>query len=337
MDRLKPEGSEPGFPVCQRTEPMTKDEESDALVFSASNLKSSPSLVQTDCVHTSRLCKRSALQLQAHKIHMKVGFADDTPSQAFLREALLTRAFNRISGPPRPPKAAPHGERPHVVPPTKPMPEPEHGPQPPPPQRPRVLRTRQPSEIELHRAEAITVYPTRLRAWAIFNGPAARFSWGKPLKGHLGRYTVYDTRRHVHVAACPPQADLLTLIALSMTDAPFPIEAVQILLDPIPEYPTPQIVLRQAGRPMLYTPVPWDLKGLGLPVRTIEHQAAQSLQTALQQVERTIPPTTQLEDRWARGQLEVHDTLGTLQDALPHDLDASQYYRGMDRASLTDQ
>ena len=187
---------------------------------------------------------------------------------------------------------------------------------------------RRPGSIALLRADSISVFPVDKRAAPIFEGPLSRFAWG----GQSGSdeatvFTVFDHVRHVLVEKCAPDASLHDVVALALSDAPFQVGAVQILSDVLPGLPELQIVLSELRRPVDELPIPWDLRPIGEPIKTVRHRALQDSTDALLDVQQLLHSPRNLRDEVAAGVVVVQDAIGALRPTLPRVLEDVQFFR----------
>ena len=187
----------------------------------------------------------------------------------------------------------------------------------------------EPSAETIVRAANIRLAPAVLHERDAFTSAAHSFKWARVTRDTLGYFTVFDTHRHASIGECGVHIDLETLVAQAIQSAPFEVEAIQILTDPVPEYPRPQLVLREAGRPWGTAPIPWDLRGVDRGIRTVEHVAGQALSEALQHVDQVAPGRPSLTEGVSNAAIVVHDALGPVQRIIPRDLQSIQYFRAL--------
>ena len=112
----------------------------------------------------------------------------------------------------------------------------------------------EPSAETIVRAANIRLAPAVLHERDAFTSAAHSFKRARVTRDTLGYFTVFDTHRHASIGECGVHIDLETLVAQAIQSAPFEVEAIQILTDPVPEYPRPQLVLRETGRPWAQPP-----------------------------------------------------------------------------------
>eukprot|EP00439_Symbiodinium_sp_Y106_P042086 s2698_g5.t1 len=174
----------------------------------------------------------------------------------------------------------------------------------------------------------VRIVPEELRAGPLFTAPVYQYSWGvQANRAASTAFTVFDHHRHVLVERCAPFASLQDIAALAINDAPFQVIAVKVLADPLPAYPTPQIVLSELGRPLDELPIPWDLRPIGEPVKTVRHLSRQDRQDALLDVQQLLTSPRNFAQEVAVGAIVVTDALGVLQPQLPANLHVVQHYR----------
>eukprot|EP00439_Symbiodinium_sp_Y106_P067758 s642_g11.t1 len=174
----------------------------------------------------------------------------------------------------------------------------------------------------------VRIVPEELRAGPLFTAPVYQYSWGvQANRAANTAFTVFDHHRHVLVERCAPFASLQDIAALAINDAPFQVGAVKVLADPLPAYPTPQIVLSELGRPLDELPIPWDLRPIGEPVKTVRHLSRQDRQDALLDVQQLLTSPRNFAQEVAVGAIVVTDALGVLQPQLPANLHVVQHYR----------
>ena len=138
---------------------------------------------------------------------------------------------------------------------------------------------------------------------------------------------VFDHVRHVLVEKCAPGASLHDVVALALSDAPFQVGAVQVLSDVLPGLPALQIVLSELRRPVDELPIPWDLRPIGEPIKTVRHRALQDSTDALLDVQQLLHSPRNLRDEVAAGIVVVQDAIGALRPSLPGVLEDVQFFR----------
>ncbi|CAE7464515.1 unnamed protein product [Symbiodinium sp. CCMP2456] len=74
-------------------------------------------------------------------------------------------------------------------------------------------------------------------------------------------------------------------------------------------------------------PIPWDLRGLDLQIRTVRHKPAQFVSDALIELQTLLPAGTDLDGLWRSAALHIADALGPLPERLPDDLHDVQAFR----------
>ena len=174
----------------------------------------------------------------------------------------------------------------------------------------------------------VTVTPTERRAAPLFEGPLSRFAWGGQNEdAEATVFTVFDHVRHVTLERCARDSSLHDVVALAITDAPFQVRAVQILIDALPSLPALQIILAEVGRPLDELPIPWDLRLIGEPIKTVRHRSLQESTDALLDVQQLLRSPRNLRAEVAAGSLIVQDALGDLRATLPRGLEDVQFYR----------
>ena len=187
---------------------------------------------------------------------------------------------------------------------------------------------RKPGAIALLRADSVAVMPIDKRAAPIFEGPLSSFAWG----GQSGAeesttFVVFDHVRHVVVERCARDASLHDVVALAITDAPFQVGAVQVLHDVLPGLPALQIVLAEVGRPVDELPIPWDLRLIEEPIKTMRHRSLQESSDAVLDVQQLLRAPRNLREEVATGSILIHDSNGALRDTLPRLLGEVQFFR----------
>ena len=205
-----------------------------------------------------------------------------------------------------------------------------------PPSRPRVgAAGRSPGQIAILRAEAVRVAPDELRAVPIFYAPAHTFSWGGAGREATNAFTVFDTCRHVTIERALPAASLVDMVALALSSAPYNVLSVQILADPVPGMPLPQLVLHEAHRPAIEMSIVWDLRPLDEGIFTLRHESRQNRADALTAAETALRQPRHLQAEVDAGTLVVSDALGVLQPQLPANLHVVQHLRVAVRPQLS--
>ena len=107
----------------------------------------------------------------------------------------------------------------------------------------------EPTVCQKIKADDVEVVPAFLKDRRTFEQPVAHFLWGEMAQGQQGTYTVFDRIRHVTVEKCQFQADLESIVALTIARAPFAVRSVQLLTAPLEGFPKPQIVIAEIARP----------------------------------------------------------------------------------------
>ena len=190
-----------------------------------------------------------------------------------------------------------------------------------------LLFTHEPSDQSMIRAANMRIMPEALQDRDLFTSPTHSYKWARVTRDTLGYFTVFDTQRHVSIGECGVHSDMETLVAQAIQTAPFNVIAVQVLTDPVPDYPRPQLVLHQADRPFASAPLPWDLRGIGKGVKTVEHTPGQALLDALHAVDLVAPGQPGLVVGQNNGAIAVLDVLGPIGRILPRDLQSVQHFR----------
>ena len=185
----------------------------------------------------------------------------------------------------------------------------------------------EPTVCQKIKADDVEVVPAFLKDRRTFEQPVAHFLWGEMAQGQQGTYTVFDRIRHVTVEKCQFQADLESIVALTIARAPFAVRSVQLLTAPLEGFPKPQIVIAEIARPRGELPIPWDLRPIGFQVRTIRHMPQQETGEALRALQTQLPPHTDLEGLWRDGLVHVSDALGPVEPRLTEHLDEIQFFR----------
>ena len=220
---------------------------------------------------------------------------------------------------------APNKPSPVVVPPDGPPPDPDRDPRTP-PGTARGRSSSRPSNADMIRAAQIRVLPAEVAEAAVYTAPVGAFSWSSASQGpHTGAFSVFDARRHHTVDRAYAHASLHDIVALAVAHAPFQIEAVQILTQPVQGLPQPQLVLKEAGRPPQEFPLVWDLRGIQEPVLTSRHLSREMRDEALQKLQLLF--LRDLRAEMMRGTLALFDCLGALPVQFPSDLWAMQHVR----------
>ncbi|CAE7311217.1 unnamed protein product, partial [Symbiodinium microadriaticum] len=190
-------------------------------------------------------------------------------------------------------------------------------------------------QIAILRAEAVRVAPDELRAVPIFYAPAHTFSWGGAGREATNAFTVFDTCRHVTIERALPAASLVDMVALALSSAPYNVLSVQILADPVPGMPLPQLVLHEAHRPAIEMSIVWDLRPLDEGIFTLRHESRQNRADALTAAETALRQPRHLQAEVDAGTLVVSDALGVLQPQLPANLHVVQHLRVAVRPQLS--
>ena len=184
----------------------------------------------------------------------------------------------------------------------------------------------EPTIIQKLQTEKVEYDPAFLSDRRTFGQPVANFLWGTMTQGNHGTYTVFDRLRHVTVEKCQWHADFESVAALAIARAPFAVRSIQLLTKPIEGLPKPQIVIAEFGRPPGELPIPWDLRDIGMQIRTIRHQPEQDAGAALRDLQTQLPPGTDLEGLWREGHIHLSDALGPVAVCLPATLTDSQHF-----------
>ena len=185
----------------------------------------------------------------------------------------------------------------------------------------------EPTIYQKIKADDVEVVPAFLKDRRTFEQPVAHFLWGEMSQGQHGTYTVFDRIRHVTVEKCQFQADLESIVALTLARAPFAVRSVQLLTVPLEGFPKPQIVIAEIARPRGELPIPWDLRPIGLQVSTIRHMPQQDTGAAIRALQTQLPTNTDLEGLWRDGLVHVSDALGPVEPRLTEHLDEVQFFR----------
>ena len=183
-----------------------------------------------------------------------------------------------------------------------------------------------PTDRQLIGVEDLTLLPPEFRDEHVFSAAFSKYKWGKAGREHFGKYTIFDTHRHATIATGAANADLQSLVAQAVADAPFVVGALQILTTTIEGLPKPQVVLHEAGRPLPAMPVPWDLRRPFGTIRTIEHRPGQNLRDALSKVQDSLTARRGLLQDFDSGALAVTDASGPVIDTLPQHLLRAQFF-----------
>ncbi|CAE7467338.1 CACNA1S [Symbiodinium sp. CCMP2592] len=196
-----------------------------------------------------------------------------------------------------------------------------------------------PTDLQLIRAEDLHILPPEFRDEEAFTSPISRFKWGRAHRDLFGLFTVFDTRRHAVIIQGVANSNLHTLVAQAVANAPFQVSAVHVLTCPLSGLPKPQLVLHEAGRPLPFMPVPWDLRQTDGLIRTVEHRQGQGILEALQAVYDTIGGLPTLMQRFEDRSVAVHDALGAVLHKLPDNLLKAQFFEtiAMPRGSFASQ
>ena len=187
---------------------------------------------------------------------------------------------------------------------------------------------RRPGSIALLRADSVAVTPADRRAAPIFEGPLSRFAWGGQNDADEATiFVVFDHVRHLVVERCARDSSLHDVVALAITDAPFQVGGVQVLTDVLPGLPALQIVLAELRRPIDELPIPWDLRLLGEPIKTVRHRSLQESSDAILDVQQTLRTPRNFREDVATGAIIVQDSMGDLRNTLPRQLEEVQFFR----------
>ncbi|CAE7213627.1 CACNA1S [Symbiodinium sp. CCMP2592] len=184
----------------------------------------------------------------------------------------------------------------------------------------------EPTTAQLLAAENVHVYPAAFRDWKYFTQPVSTFRWGTNAHRGAHSYTVFDHVRHVTVEACFSGVDLESVVALAVARAPFAVYSLMILTAPLAGLPRPQIVIAEEPRRPGEFPVPWDIRPLGLQIRTIRHFPEQPTSDAIRELQTQLAPGTDLDGLWRTSHIHIADSLGPLTARLPIDLNDVQHF-----------
>ena len=91
--------------------------------------------------------------------------------------------------------------------------------------------------------------------------------------------------------------------------------------------PRPQLILAESGRPADEHPLPWDVRPLGLELRTVRHVPSQPTNLAVQALDAVLPPGADVAGLWRTAAVHISDALGPLPQNLPADLTDVQFFR----------
>ena len=122
-------------------------------------------------------------------------------------------------------------------------------------------------------------------------------------------------------------ADLESIVALAVARAPFEVQWVMVLTAPVDGLPRPQLILAESGRPADEHPLPWDVRPLGLELRTVRHVPSQPTNLAVQALDAVLPPGADVAGLWRTAAVHISDALGPLPQTLPADLTDVQFFR----------
>ncbi|CAE7537022.1 unnamed protein product, partial [Symbiodinium sp. CCMP2592] len=172
-----------------------------------------------------------------------------------------------------------------------------------------------------HGPQDATLLPEYLDSAHYHNQDVCMFSWGSDVAENRERFTVFDTQRHVVLVGKRRTSTLKDLVEVALATAPFRVRAIQILIDTIPGLPRPQFILFQAEVRLDHAPVPWDLREVGGNIRTVLHMQGEFVTTAIDRLQRVLPPASPICDALRMGSMVVIDTLGMLGHRLPGDLE----------------
>ncbi|CAE7576372.1 unnamed protein product [Symbiodinium microadriaticum] len=213
------------------------------------------------------------------------------------------------------------------VPPEGPPPHPDRETRTPPASA-RGPSSSRPSNADLLRAAQIKVLPPEVAEAAVLTAPVGAFSWTSNDQGvHTGAFSVFDARRHHTADRAHQYATLQEIVALAIAHAPFQVIAVQVLTHTLRGLPTPQLVLQEAGRPPHEFPLVWDLRGIQEPVLTCRHLPRELRDDALNKLQRMPGFLRDLKAELAQGAIALFDSLGSLPDQLPSNLQVVQHVR----------
>ncbi|CAE7661080.1 unnamed protein product, partial [Symbiodinium sp. CCMP2456] len=187
----------------------------------------------------------------------------------------------------------------------------------PPKPRQRLLAAQAPGNRAMLRATQVKVLPDIVRSAPFFGAQVGTYSCvGFP----WGTYAVFDVVRHHAVGRIHATATLQEVIATAVEGAPYPVSAVQILMDPVPHLPAPQIVLRPTSQQPGHWPVVWDLRRIGEDIFTILLSPGHARTEALLTLQRKMQAPRNLVHEVQDGALALADSAGIIGAALAEDL-----------------
>ena len=181
-------------------------------------------------------------------------------------------------------------------------------------------------------ARSPLLLPAYLAGARVRDRAVCSFTWGGVDDGDEGgRFTVLDTTRHLTLLPKQQGATLRQVITAAIAAAPFPVQAIQVLIDGLVGLPRPQIVLFQAGEGAGPAPIPWDLRAVGAQVRTALHVPGETFQNAARRLRATLAEDPSVCDAILAGRLArrpaVSDAMGMVGRWLPADLEEVQHFR----------
>ena len=157
------------------------------------------------------------------------------------------------------------------------------------------------------------------------NQAAMKFSWGRVDGASNEAFSTFDVIRHAIVRPRSATATLQEIVEDAVADAPFIVQAVQVLTYNVPGFPRPQLILHRREDDPLSLPIPWDLRSIGGRVRTALHFPSESFDTSVAAVQRVCPELPELQVQLAERRVVALDATGVLGGNLPENLEEIQF------------
>ena len=194
-------------------------------------------------------------------------------------------------------------------------------------------------EIEAKSGESVTepfprLAPAYFRAASRQNQAAMDFSWGRVEGASNEAFSTFDVIRHAIVRPRRAAATLQEIVEDAVADAPFIVQAVQVLTYNVPGFPRPQLILHRREDDPLALPIPWDFRSIGGRVRTALHFPSEPFDTSVMAVQRVCPELPELFTQLSERRVVALDATGVLGDNLPENLEEVQFITVEPSASL---
>ena len=167
--------------------------------------------------------------------------------------------------------------------------------------------------------------PAYLPAAARREQAAIDFSWGGIVGVSNDAFAIFDVLRHVTVCPRSPTATLQDIVAAAVSNAPFVVQAVQVLTRNLPGFPRPQLVLHRREDDPRASPLPWDFRSVGGRVRTALHYPSEAFSASASAVQAVCPELPDLLASLLTQRLVAIDATGLMDDYMPDDLEEVQF------------